>query len=443
MDFGIAGGKVLSRLTVTGARVGTPVYMSPEQARGVRIDHRSDIYSLGLVFYEMLTGDTAFKGGYEAIVHQQIFQTPPPPRQVNLKINRKLDELIMTMLSKEPDERPPLAEIRAFLETRRFREEPRTDLPSRIIITVGSKQGVVRILDTDGMLHASVGDIGVGAGTFSAAPIALTVDSEGSLYAALFEYRTGDHGEHRMIQKLSPEGELLTAFGRYGMKPGEFLYPASLTMAPDGSLFILDSETHLVQHFDSAGNYLNSFGGKGAGKGRFDEPRMIKAGHDGAVYVLDYGNRQVQRLSSSGTYETHWAFRHGGEMRVLDGVTVDQTGNLYISDATGGKIHQITPDARVAQSFSYEARKGETGDALLDLGVDLDGNLYAGRRGGHLIRKFSPEGELLDTIETYAPLVQMLVDICSVTQAGADAAALQGAAAEPAEVTGPGSAGLR
>src|SRR5690554_3600332 len=94
MDFGIAGGKVLSRLTMTGARVGTPVYMSPEQARGLKIDHRSDIYSLGLVFYELMTGETAFKGGYEAIVHQQIFQTPAPPRQLNLKIGRELDDLV-------------------------------------------------------------------------------------------------------------------------------------------------------------------------------------------------------------------------------------------------------------------------------------------------------------------------------------------------------------
>jgi eukaryotic-like serine/threonine-protein kinase len=108
MDFGIAGGKVLSRLTMTGARVGTPVYMSPEQARGLKIDHRSDIYSLGLVFYETLTGQTAFKGGYEAIVHQQIFQTPPPPRQLNLRVPKVLDQLVMRMIAKDPDERPSL-----------------------------------------------------------------------------------------------------------------------------------------------------------------------------------------------------------------------------------------------------------------------------------------------------------------------------------------------
>lgn len=442
MDFGIAGGKILSRLTVTGARVGTPVYMSPEQARGVRIDHRSDIYSLGLVFYEMLTGDTAFKGGYEAIVHQQIFQTPPPPRQVNLKVNRKLDELIMLMLSKEPDGRPDLQEIGAFLETRRFKEEPQQQLSSRIIITTGSKQGVVRILDTEGMLHSSVGEIGVGEGTFSAAPIAVTCDAAGNFYTALFEYRTGQ-GEHRMIRKLSPEGRQLNAFGKYGMKPGEFLYPASLTIAADGSVYILDSETHLVQHFDADGNYLSGFGGKGTGQGLFNGPRVIVAGRDGSLYVLDHGNRQVQRFNAAGEYETHWAFRQGDTgLRELDGLAVDSAGNLYISDASTGKIHQITKDSRIVRSFKYEVRQGEETDALLDLGVDAEGCLYAGRRGGHLIRKFNATGELTDTIETYTPLVQMLVDAAAASgPAAPGAASAEYPAGQPAEVTAQGSAG--
>lgn len=63
MDFGIAAGRVLTRLTITGARIGTPVYMSPEQAKGQKLDHRSDIYSLGIVLYEALTGQPPSPGG--------------------------------------------------------------------------------------------------------------------------------------------------------------------------------------------------------------------------------------------------------------------------------------------------------------------------------------------------------------------------------------------
>src|SRR5690554_3510591 len=183
MDFGIAGGKVLSRLTMTGARVGTPVYMSPEQARGLRIDHRSDIYSLGLVFYEMLTGETAFKGGYEAIVHQQIFQTPAPPRQLNLKISRELDDLVMQMLNKDLDDRPSLDEVISFLDTHDFTDASVPELRDRLLITVISKQGVVRILDLNGNLHTSLGDIGLGPREFSSAPVAITPDREGNVYA--------------------------------------------------------------------------------------------------------------------------------------------------------------------------------------------------------------------------------------------------------------------
>ena len=413
MDFGIAGGKILSRLTVTGARVGTPVYMSPEQARGLKIDHRSDIYSLGLVFYEMLTGQTAFKGGYEAIVHQQIFQTPPPPRQLNLQVPKQLDALVMKMIAKEAEERPPLDEVLSTLRDTDFREPDSDDLPSRLILTVNARQGVLRILDTEGNLHASLGDLGVGDGHFSGAPLAVAIDGEGNLYAAVFEYRLEQEG-HRMIHKLSPEGHTLLTFGSYGMKPGEFLYPVSLATGLNDTVYVLDSETYQVQQFDSQGRHLRTFGGRGDGRGTFNDPRVVTVGADGDVYVLDYGNRQVQRFDQQGVYRMRWAFKVSSDkpdIRLLDGVGVDRHGNLFVSDATGGKIRKVGPSGKVELSYALEPLKGESTDTLLDIGVDHAGNLYAGRRGGHLIRKYDLSGRLVTTIETYAPMVQMLVDV--------------------------------
>lgn len=419
MDFGIAGGKVLSRLTMTGARVGTPVYMSPEQARGLKIDHRSDIYSLGLVFYEMLTGQTAFKGGYEAIVHQQIFQTPPPPRQVNLKVPKVLDQLVMRMIAKDPDERPALEEVYDTLERADFDDDEPLNLPSRIVLTVSARQGVLRILDPDGNLHTSLGDIGVGAGAFSAAPLSVAVDSQGNFFAAIFEYRLGQE-DHRMIHKLAPDGTMLTSFGAYGMKPGEFLYPISVTVAPDDTVYVLDSETHMVQRFSNDGTFLDSFGGRGKGHGNFNDPRVLTVGPGGSLYVLDYGNRQVQRITGDGTYQTRWAFKIGADqagMRLLDGVAIDADGNLYISDAAASKVRKVTAEGKVGVSFALETRQGEVTDTVLDLGVDDAGYLYTARRGGHLIRKFDPAGRLLETFETYAPVVQMAIDVRQAQEA--------------------------
>jgi len=413
MDFGIAGGRVLSRLTMTGARVGTPVYMSPEQARGLKIDHRSDIYSLGLVFYEMLTGQTAFKGGYEAIVHQQIFQTPPPPRQLNLRVPKALDALVMRMIAKDANERPSLLDVIDVLQDVDLRAAPDVQLASRIVLTVDSRQGVVRVLDTDGNLHASVGDIGVGTTSFSTAPVSVAVDRAGHLFSATFEYRV-DQAHHRMLTKRDAAGHVLLTFGAYGMKPGELLFPTSVACAPDGSVVVLDGETHLVQRFRSDGTFDRAFGGRGAGQGTFNDPRVVGVGPDGRVYVLDYGNRQVQRLTSEGAYETRWAFRVASDqqaMRLIDGFHVDAKGTLYVSDATASKIRSVNADGKLGPVFAIEKLQGEAGDALLDLGTDDQGNLFAARRGGHLIRKFAPHGQLLETLETYAPIVHMLVDV--------------------------------
>ena len=76
------------------------------------------------------------------------------------------------------------------------------------MLTVSARQGVLRVLDPDGNLHTTVGDIGAGAGNFSAAPLAVAVDSQGFTYAAVFEYRVGQ-SEHKMIHKLAPDAQEL------------------------------------------------------------------------------------------------------------------------------------------------------------------------------------------------------------------------------------------
>ncbi|MDZ7801371.1 MAG: protein kinase [Trueperaceae bacterium] len=415
MDFGIAGGKVMSRLTMTGARVGTPVYMSPEQARGLKIDHRSDIYSLGLVLYELLTGQTAFKGGYEAIVHQQIFQTPSPPRQLDVNIPRTLDGLVMRMIAKDPDERPTLQEIQSVLASEEEWESSDEELPVRLVLAVSTRKGVLRILDPEGSLYGSMGDVGVGEGSFPAAPLAVATDEDGFLYAAVFEYRVGDDSDHRMIFKLTADGHEVTRFGRYGIEEGQFLYPVSLAVAPGGGdVYVLDGESLRVQRFSRDGEPRGTFGGRGRGQGAFEDPRSLTCGPDGKVYVLDYGNRQVQRFTPDGRYETRWAFRMGQDqdgMRLLDGVCVGRDGTLFLSDATAGRIRTVTASGRVGQSYAVEPLQGEPTEGLMDLGVDDDGTLFAGRRGGHLIRVYDTDGHHVRMIDTYAPLVQMVLDV--------------------------------
>ncbi len=106
-----------SNLTRVGAVLGTPLYMSPEQCRGDRLDARSDIYSLGIIAYQMLSGDTPFRGDFTKVMaaHREI---PPPPLKAK-KVRKKLKQVIGTALAKDPNDRPQTAEAFASRLTAR------------------------------------------------------------------------------------------------------------------------------------------------------------------------------------------------------------------------------------------------------------------------------------------------------------------------------------
>jgi tRNA A-37 threonylcarbamoyl transferase component Bud32 len=143
MDFGLAAAAGSTRVTKEGMTLGTVAYMSPEQARGETVDHRTDIWSLGVVLYEMLTGVRPFKSEYDqAIVYSILNEEPEPLTSLRSNVPMELEEIIAKMMAKDRSDRYQHADELA-VDLGRLRKglvSGETTRPAAVQRTMGAKK---------------------------------------------------------------------------------------------------------------------------------------------------------------------------------------------------------------------------------------------------------------------------------------------------------------
>ena len=138
LDLGLAKFRHLhsASITQTGATIGTAEYMSPEQGKGLWVDHRSDLYSLGVVLYEMLTGVPPFSGQNPvSVILKHIRESPPPMGEVNITVPEQTQQIVLKLLAKELVDRYQSAEelVRALQSRFVLPDDKQRDVPVKVM----------------------------------------------------------------------------------------------------------------------------------------------------------------------------------------------------------------------------------------------------------------------------------------------------------------------
>lgn len=162
MDFGIARLES-STLTQAGTILGTPSYMSPEQFMGQRVDGRSDLFSAGVILYELLTGEKAFPGNaFSTIMHKVLKEDPPPPSELNVLVTREFDQVVKKALGKRPSER--------FQNAAEFSESLRRALAGETPFAAPAPAADATVMMSDGTVVMSEATVMMGAAPAASPP---------------------------------------------------------------------------------------------------------------------------------------------------------------------------------------------------------------------------------------------------------------------------------
>jgi predicted membrane-bound mannosyltransferase/DNA-binding beta-propeller fold protein YncE len=217
----------------------------------------------------------------------------------------------------------------------------------------------------------------------------------------IWNYGVGPSTEEIIADPYEGKDVTLNAdlvFGTPGAEPGQFQRPRGIAVAPDGSLYIADTDNHRIQHLDRDGTPLQAWGsfadltqGDAPG-GTFYEPWGISVAPDGSVYVTDTWNHRIQKFSPEGEFLTMWGYF--GQAERPDAfwgprdVVVDPDGRVIVSDTGNKRIVIFGPDGDFIAQFGEEGYAPGQFYEPVGLALDDEGHLYVADTWNQRIQSF-------------------------------------------------------
>jgi uncharacterized protein (TIGR03663 family) len=223
--------------------------------------------------------------------------------------------------------------------------------------------------------------------------------------AQVWNYGVGPTAEELVTDPYEGKEANLEAgliLGAPGAGPGQFNRPRDVAVAPDGSLFVADTDNHRVQHISRDGTPLHTWGslaklGEGpAPGGTFWEPWGIAVSPDGFVYVADTWNHRIQKFNLEGEFVSMWGFFGQAETPAAfwgpRDVMVAPDGRVFVADTGNKRVVVFDADGNFISQFGSEGFEPSQFNEPVGLAIDGEGRLYVADTWNQRIQTFAPDG---------------------------------------------------
>jgi DNA-binding beta-propeller fold protein YncE/transcriptional regulator with XRE-family HTH domain len=426
MDFGIASivqpDRSLHTMATTGMRMGTPLYMAPEQIEGKQVDGRTDIYALGAMLYHMVTGRPPFDDSdVLAIVVKQLQEEPVPPSDRDPAIPADWDGVILRALAKDPARRYASAkEMREAIAALSEEAASPTQLVARSQQPTAIRDSAIdpsaaagRRARTGWIVSASVlGALVLAGGLIlrgqwsarrEAGPTARLVASWGIPIGPVFTpsgvaigrhgvVYAADSGRDRVVE-FSPAGRVVESWGTSGTRPGQLRDPRGIAVDLQGKVYVADTGNDRIDEFSPAGLFIRSFGRRGTRRGEYRSPQGVAIGYAGTIFVADTENGRVEALTPSGAPVRGWDPTRNQSGQLVGPSSVAAYGDLesrvLVADPAAGKGHVLDPGG----TFDFDWPPGLVSPSAV--AIDVVGDAYLLDTGLQEIRKYDFSGNFV------------------------------------------------